>query len=660
MARHAGPMEEWVYKEMERYARECVELDPAEGREQVFRFYDIIHRCCGCAPLHRYTIRLFEKKLQIATEDELSERYRVPFKDEFKTFSYKIGNDLQYSDHHRNLPRFYNMLNRNPDEAMPILREWLNLEKPSKAGMVMAAYIALRDTREGNVRELTDIAIEFIETEGPRCIFDALSVDGVWPRYSEYHDIKDKEFDNDYQRGYQQKVLSNYSKWVPVEQYLLTGTFDELSGDDALNTVLNYFNRYTNIDEEESIADRQVYYECVGAARDEVTLAAVMCFFALQLPELKAAGVFQRFLQMGFRMSPFRIISCLSGILPVLKNSEDMDLFMEALTSLKPLGLADEPYWSYQLSQIFYSADVYEIDPEHPENEKPEHLHFFQLLKLALEGAESVRAMKKISAYLDGDLEAIAADLKGGTHLISRNRLMKILHYGDKVVKNREGITTLLDQLALSKVRRSLKKEMRRIPQYFQARLEQQGISCDEDSVSGNELKEALGVSEDEISKYFSVDQYEEIVEEILDDHQNNHYQWCAVQKTSDGVKLLYNEKMLRFGLWCAENKKDDRITSFHLFIADENCPAEMIEELEALKQGNYKEYWMNQFEAYLSGEIEFDSIKHLIECAIFEDDFLEYDGLNDVDLEEFIGDLSPDLQKRILALTEAKGVDLM
>ncbi|VVS94032.1 hypothetical protein [Desulfoluna spongiiphila] len=667
-----APMEKWIFREIGAYAKECLKQDPILGKEQIFRFYDVMHRCMASPPIYCETRRGLVDELNIATNQELEERFPTTFKKQFEVMPINIRDWYQFSDLHRTLPQVFRLLQENEKKATPYLLEWFALENPKaeekgkkacpaspSAAAVMASYLAVQGSRAKAFGDLTAAAIAYLEEYGPRFILSCLGSQGQWTLYEEYVSEKDAVYDTEYQQNYQKKVLQNYHHWKPVEHYVRTGQFDKLSGQEAMDAFVAYFNWYAEIDDDE-IAKRQPRYGWIDGSRDETTLAMVMAYWAVQIPSLKGVETFRRFLKIAFQMAPMKVISQLSGMLPALENIDDMDLFMDTLSSLKPLGLEEDAYWSYQLYRIYDDGDVYDIDPERPGDLSAAQLHYLQLLTLYLEGIAPAQAMKKSSPYLDAPFDAIRSALRQGVHRLSRRHLMKIYRHATRVLGSQEGITAELDKMALDKMRRSLGKNIARLPQYFEARLKQHHTFCDEESVSGDELKDFLVPEYPPSDDAITEDRYEEIKAEILEDHQHAHYQWCVIQKTARGMRFLCNAKMLRFGLWCNEHQKDDRITAYHLFIADESCPQELIEDIEALQQMDYKAAWMERFDDYLSGEVGFESIQTLVECGISDDEFLEADGFDDIDLEDIIDNLSPNLQERLVKIAEAKDVDLM
>jgi len=657
-ATYFSNINERFYRVFRGYVSERIQkdyyIDNRVANEEILRLFDILHRAMNCPSLHSDTLKLLCDDYEIADKEDLYIRYSTDWKVEIESLLLEIDDDYCDEENERRLfERLYTLISDNREAAVEVLSDWFNLENSladeenddfltvkttisSQGYALVGMYILYRDDLQNLNDEVTEQAQNYIEFYVPDFVMKCLTKDAKWPKKSEVKWAQENAFNNAYQQGRQKEILDAYELWMPMEVYLLTGRFKDSSHDKSFELASNYFKDYMKV-EDDAIGENQPQYSWLCRSRDENKALFKIALMGANRTSLACNALLQRVLKLTLHIAPLRVIKYLEGVLPQLSNPDNLDDLMGAMDLLKELGLPESAYWIYQLNYLNEMIDKDDVDFYNLECEPDYVQHYVRLMKLYFNDIETS----------DIEFEPIEVMIREGGELLPRRSLVRLTLDASKVLGSNFNYQGMLDSMAQDKIIRALTENLETLPRYLENLLELSDIAYSKERLSLYDLsaEKAIETLETFGAKSLSGSEMHTVKEQLK---ENFIWQSVFINKQDKGLAPIYNQPVLDLIYTTLKKGAVSELNGCDIFII-ENCPEEYIQSIDALKDIDYKEFWMTCFKQFLSYEIPFTSIQDLLKCAVHDYDFLGRSHYYDVDLSDLIMEINPDVRNQIL-----------
>lgn len=657
-------LSEKIYRLMRDYVSERCNIDyhvdNDVAREEVLRLYDILHLAMDKPTLHSETIEILVDDYELASIDELYQRYPTHWTKEIVSLSRELDERfLEKENELRLLNRIYDLINAHRIEGVEVLSSWFTLEKKSdeddifatkksvstKGYGLIAMYIIYRDHLLDVNDEITTMVKEFVENFIFDFVMNCMTEDGKWPKYSEVKWAKNNTFDNEYQKGCQREYLEGYELWKPMESYLKTGIFKDYGYDKSFNAALNYFIENLDIDDEE-ISDLQPQYEWLCSSNDENKVLFKMALWASQIDDLDSSELLSRVLKISLNVAPIRVVKYLEGVMPGLLIPENIDDFLRDLDCLKTFGLPESAYWIYQLNCLKDTVENEYIDLTNICEELEYVKHYVRLMKLYFDDIEIKKSSVDVTDLMIPELKNIQKLIREGGKLIPRNELSKIIKSAPIVLGTNLNYFDQLDELALNKIRRELRNNLEPLPRYIVNTLKRSGESFKEERVKFFDMisEKSIEVLESYGAKLLSDSEMNKVKIQLEDDQWNT----VVINNVNNYYEDVYHGNVIDYCYTKLKSDSELELNYFDLKII-ENMSSENAQAFKALRSIDYKEFGMSCFEQFINYQVPFGYIKDLLSCGIYDYNFLGTGGYHDVYLNDILLDVRPNVRNRIL-----------
>lgn len=544
--------------------------------------------------------------------------------------------DYFRSNEYDNLELLYSLINDNRDAAMPILENWLSdthMETVKEftnrmkghvspaTYLLMAVYVVFKDTQKGIFDSITDVSVKCMDKHLSKNLLDLLSEDGEWCSRIEYSLVKDDdESESEYRMNYIKETKEKYEKWRPVENYLKTGAYNNLSDEMAFEAVCHYYKENLKKDDD-SIAMHQDKYNIFHS----VTHLYRLLYFASLLEGTASYDLSSRALRLMLNCAPVFGVLEIATIKPALTDQENLDRQLQGLQELLPLGLSEEGYWAYQFE---FWHDVY-----------------------GRKDLDETYAMAMIDRLFQGH-----EMLEKSLHYAPRSKVTELLIKGVDAMEMTDNAQLLFNNFAVDYILRRIKENFYDLTQYIGNLIESNKQSYEKFKIDFGEGSKASQLQELEV--YNPTYLEEETLAELSAFYAK---EWTLrttyINKSENGFSNVHNKSILDYCYTCIKNGQEHSVYDIKI-ISINNWDTSYVDAIQRLSTVDYEQFWLTCFSQFFTGQLQADHIKDLLNEAVKDYDFHGIADYFDVDLDNLLNYVSEPIKEKIEFILETVGAE--
>ncbi|MDE5421527.1 DUF3859 domain-containing protein [Ancylomarina sp. DW003] len=632
----------------------------------IFRFLDVIFKCCGSVPFHEDFIEFLDKKHQLYSKEAFNKRYVIEWQPQLD-FLMKKFSGYRSEVNIQQLEDCLSVIKQNRTEACDSLPNTLwhietqkeldannedvdYLERKSQLSKIeklcLAAFLLTRDIKENKQDKLTLSAKAYLEAYAVSEFLDDLYKGTEFPDSDEMN-LLNTNPPAYYDEEHIEKCRQAHRANLIFDTYIREGgTIDKAqhSQHTDMEVATNLLSEYLKYEDDE-ISEKQRQLEWLGNYEDKTQKLLLVAHLIAQMENLSCVDSFKRLLTIAFALAPVKITHLLSKYYERERYDFDNHLSMlDMLDVLKEQGLSDEGYWAFQMGYYCGRNDL-------------DELSYYKNLLI-----ERIKPRRKLAnEFLYSTYKTQQRALVKAVELLPRSNQLAIIKDTRQVEPDYQ-ITGVCMGMFIDKIARKLRKghQINNIGEYVKSKLKFENIAFQEvERDRWNEHSELVKqiFTQIKVSKPEGVtqDNYEKQLEDI------KGWNYIVLQKTGAGFELVYGEKIL----WLIQNGfNEENIdeTRTAAIILDETCPQQHIAELKRLDKTNYREEWVQRILHFLMGMSKINDVEDILRHGINSYDFSRSGNYYDVSISDLILNLDTERQVyvfQMLGLIDHTALDL-
>lgn len=652
-----SPLHERIDSIIRRFMGERLSIDTrydkGAAKEEILRLYDLLHIFMDKPVIYSHLVWLMTEHFAICTRDEVLKRYPSQWCKKFnKSIALIHRFDSLNDQEGQTLDDFYRLVNQDREKSYESLKEHLHVDlshgindssrlskvPTQRCYAILASYIQRRDHEEGINDILTQDCISYLEGYLPEFTLNAMSDGGVWANRPQAMSVKDKVYEAEYQIKYQQETLASYTLWQPLEAYLVEGHFNGFYGEQGYEEALHYFRHNLKVEDEE-VSELQAQYDLFSHNDDTIILMNLLDM-VLAVGKCKEHDLYRRSMGLLLGVAPLYVTSHLYSLQRIYDEEATKDKLMADVGRLQKLGLPDYASWIHML------IDSYKVKKKEGKASEDFNEHYDALMDLCFK--EKREALVSSYTLFDDAHKKAKTAIQIGCKYLARGDYVRLLHAAKAKYGMTRQIQTLVDELALDKMKRCLQGGFVRIPVFIENLFEANNIAVTRQALDFGELEKAV-IKERFEALHANVLTADE--REAINAHYKLHWSDNIVYlvKNNEGYKAVYNGKLL--DLLYTELLEDKELSRYGLDCRIiEDCDEVYIQAVAPLESMDYKAFWLSHFTSYLHGDISFDAVKDMLTLAVSDYEFLK-SSYFDFSFGDLIMEVSHALRNRILRI---------
>ena len=629
----------------------------------IFRFLDVIFKCCGSVPFHEDFIEFLDKKHQLYSKEAFNKRYPIQWQQQLD-FLMKKFSGYSSEVNIQQLEDCLSVIKQNRTEACDTLpntlwhietqKEWdadnedvdyLNrksqLSKVEK--LCLASFLLTKDIKENKQDELTLSAIAYLEAYAVSEFLDDLYKGTEFPDSGEMNLLHTNP-PAYYDKAHIEKCQEAHKANFVFDKYIKEGSTIDKAQPIDIEFATNLLAEYLKYDDDE-ISAKQKQLDWLRSYDDKTQKLLVVAHLTTQLESLNCTASLKRLLTIAFNLAPVKLSHMFSKYYERERyDFDEPSRMLDMLNRLKKHGLSDEGYWAYQLGYYCGRNDLDELS------------YYKNLL------SERIKPQRKLAnEFLYDTYKNQQRALIKAVELLPRRSQLEIIADTKKVAPDYQ-TTGVCMGMFIDKIARKLRKghQINNIGEYVKSKFKFENIAFQEiERDQWNEHSELVKqiFTEIKVNKPEAItqDNYEKQLEDI------KGWNYIVLQKTGAGFELVYGEKIL----WLIQNGfNEENIdqTRTAAIILDKTCPQQQIADLKRLDKTNYREEWVQRILHSLMGISKINDVEDILRHGVNSYDFSRSGNYYDISISDIILHLDTERQVyafQMLGLIDHTALDL-
>jgi len=559
--------------------------------ERLLRFTDVMYRFLGAKKFPTRYKKIISDGFRRTSKIELTKRYPLPWKEEL------IDNLQQLSQYKSavsksKLERIAQLVEEHEEKAEAVLtqemwdeqkardnfgRDKMMSTKPfiaAEDALCVSMYLYLDNLSKGICNSVNDKAMEFI---------NAIALDCLIFNIQNGFQVIDKEYverleERDSLHDHEIEYCHRYYEWISFRDYIMTGEFSPFKHFDAQPVDTDFAAK--NLPKGQfRISASQEDYDIIAERKGAVMSLLVFAEIAKGCAIHKDKQAFERIEQFFYSIAPLKM-----GLVQFNYHLDNGELdFFEDLDSiankLTAKGAPQIAYWSLKLYYL---------------TRNPE-LHESEFRDMMYQITDNVGSPDLLQAY---------KNMSYNMQLKALRNAKRLNHYEEYKEQTME--------MFIEKLRRyMLGSYVIDDPAiYIHNRLKQEKIYTKHikwDAVPNSpELLDILYNINAGIQLDCTAKESERFV------YNKKGWGYLLLEKKGEELDILFGHELLA-NIKNGIAKDSYYSAQTHLIIVDENCPKELLEELKAFSNIDFRPYVYDQVVKYLRGEVEFEEVETLV-----------------------------------------------
>lgn len=647
--------------------------DDENAKNEVLRLYDILHRAMNCPCMPRHMQWLLVDRFEYISLEDLYERYESDWNEEYEKICKRIHRiDTLDDDINKLLTRYYDLVERDRDKTLANLANHIETDKKidletkviyeddfnTANYLFLTTYILYRDYQTNTCDDLTIAIKRYVDSYLEDFILNSLSKDGKWCELQDALNVMDKEYDNEYQKNYKRETLEKHKKWIPFEEYLREGKFQNLHGNKAFAEAASYLKENLNV-EKNQIGEQQEQYE-LFCLSDNTKLFLNILYWGLHIDSLASYNLVERAFKLCIELAPIYTISNMIVFEEILDDVENINSLINILDEFKKFGLPDDIYWIYQLNWLNKNIDLDDILYVDEKQYTVASKRYIQLMKLYFHETTLFDMQNHPFELMYEKFNSSKEAIIRGSSWISRTDKANLIVNAMKIFGENRQYQKMLDEMVSNKLVREIKKNLFSLPQFIDNLYKKNNTHFKKTSITISELstKEQIDLLEDLNAKILSDEDYDKFLKEYK-------LYWFSrriyVNRVDGKSEVIYNDNLVDLLYTEIVLKKPLSRQLIDLCIT-EDPERIFVDAICQLKEVDYKKFWLDMIIKFANYQVELDAVRDLLELAINDYGFFDTDTY-DIDLNDVIMLVSPTLRNRILhiiSIVDYKKLDMV
>ncbi|QZT37371.1 DUF3859 domain-containing protein [Halosquirtibacter xylanolyticus] len=627
---------------------------------EITRIYDVIHRSLGYPIVSDDLRYYFSRTIKVMNRHQIIIRYPQHWTNELP---HLIGSlDCKHGSNSNNLKvlnRLHSIIQENREEASTIILDYYNdselrdrassrrsQKDVSKIALTVVALAIMYFDQERKVKDkLTNASYKFTEEHLKRILIEEIYSETQFPSSYEIEQYSaEKVFDDQLKKGRQAVILEDILMWKKVLNFLNTEHI--LDADANFKHCLYILKTKLKYDDRIDIAEDQRNYD-LYSFKEEVAPLIVTAWLTQQIKSAPHKEFMKRWLKLSFQIAPLRTAGIIETLNPSLKKPEQFESYIQAVDSMKTMGLTDEAYWAYQLESLHKQLVDRDLDIKSLDKEPKYVQQYIQLIRLHIDSLDDITEPSNPIGLVANHLTNLKVNLNNGIRkYIERNSHSSFVFRAMEVFGIKAPYQNKLDSLAIEKIKRDLYDTICGPEKYYESYLNKFGI---ENSIQKYYTGDPNFISSlNEIQTSELTDQQYESLKRQYYTHKSGWVQTAIVLRENKG-RSLYNADVLNYLAEAVKRGESFVVSSLTvLYVAP--CNEQHLQAITAYEGLDFNNTIMSFIDAYFFENKPFSFIEKLLDFSFWNNGL--YCGItnySEFSLANTFLHLSPKIQEQIL-----------